>query len=207
MTGWTSKELPAQGLLYKGVIVGAAGGGSGGSEDDVDGGDGDGGGDSGGASERQREEKRDGTLFRCFGETGAQSSLIPSLDACLGIATDAGAAGDALVPYLRQMRGYMPSQHANFVTKLEAGSQVRACAAASTSPRLVKGYNEAVQALHRFRGLHMSLAYVVTSKKSPPYALQSARALSLARSLARVRTVLLAYCYLVPLVLLDARHS
>ena len=77
----------------------------------------------------------------------------------MGIATDAGAQGDALVPYLLQMRKYMPVQHANFVAKLEAGSQVRRVAAASASSRLVVGYNAAVQALHRFRGLHMSLAH------------------------------------------------
>ena len=148
MAGWTSKDLPAKGLLYKdvGSVCSPDGSSMGGSSSSS--------GEPGG-------KKKDGgdVWFRCFGETGAQSSLIPALDACLGIATDAGAQGDALVPYLLQMRKYMPVQHANFVAKLEAGSQVRRVAAASASSRLAVGYNAAVQALHRFRGLHMSLAH------------------------------------------------
>lgn len=156
MTGWTSKELPPQGLFYNGVVaapardgaedgagrgnaaVSAVGvtcpGGQDGSDDNAgsrgsnlmvgtaattvgclvsgtDGADADviagvstGGSaaDSSSGAGNARKEAGDktgkiGTFFRCFGETGAQSSLVPALDACLGIATDAGAQGDALV--------------------------------------------------------------------------------------------------------------
>ena len=49
------------------------------------------------------------------GETGAQSSIVPSLDAGLGIAH----APDPLTLYLQEMRDYMPPRHRSFIEVLE----------------------------------------------------------------------------------------
>ena len=49
------------------------------------------------------------------GETGAQSSIVPSLDAGLGIAH----APDPLTLYLQEMRDYMPPRHRAFLQVLE----------------------------------------------------------------------------------------
>ena len=49
------------------------------------------------------------------GETGAQSSIVPCLDAGLGIAH----APDPLTVYLREMREYMPPRHRAFLQSLE----------------------------------------------------------------------------------------
>ena len=49
------------------------------------------------------------------GETGAQSSIIPSLDAALGVRHAAGP----LTHYLLEMREYMPPKHRAFIEALE----------------------------------------------------------------------------------------
>ncbi len=49
------------------------------------------------------------------GETGAQSSIVPSLDAGLGIPH----SHDPLTVYLQEMREYMPPRHRSFIEALE----------------------------------------------------------------------------------------
>jgi indoleamine 2,3-dioxygenase len=49
------------------------------------------------------------------GETGAQSSIVPSLDAGLGIRH----APDPLTVYLQEMREYMPPRHRSFLQALQ----------------------------------------------------------------------------------------
>ena len=68
-----------------------------------------------------------------FGETGAQSSLVPALDAALGI----GMSEDDLLPYLLAMRDYMPAEHAAFVRHLEAGPRLRDAVVAAGDGALV----------------------------------------------------------------------
>ena len=54
---------------------------------------------------------------RFRGETGAQSSIIPALDAVLGVRH----AEDPLRAYLLEMRDYMPVEHRRFIAGVEAG--------------------------------------------------------------------------------------
>ena len=55
------------------------------------------------------------------GETGAQSSIIPSLDAALGVKH----SNDSLRHYLNEMRDYMPPKHNQFIKNLESKSNTR----------------------------------------------------------------------------------
>ncbi|MDZ4785753.1 MAG: hypothetical protein SGJ02_06730, partial [bacterium] len=55
------------------------------------------------------------------GETGAQSSIIPALDALLGIHHD----NDPLRHYLNEMRDYMPPKHNEFIKSVEAHGSIR----------------------------------------------------------------------------------
>ncbi|HEV2173203.1 MAG TPA: hypothetical protein VGR71_06540, partial [Nitrospira sp.] len=55
------------------------------------------------------------------GETGAQSAIVPSLDAMLGVRHKE----DALSSYLREMRAYMPPSHRAFLQLLESRAPVR----------------------------------------------------------------------------------
>ena len=62
------------------------------------------------------------------GETGAQSSIIPSLDGFLGV----GHKDDPLKAYLMEMRLYMPPQHRKFLEATESGPSTRDFVAASS---------------------------------------------------------------------------
>jgi indoleamine 2,3-dioxygenase len=89
------------------------------------------------------------------GETGAQSSIIPSLDATLGI-----QHGDSLLSvYLREMRDYMPPAHRAFLDALERGPSLRNYIAGRTADRELRdAYNRCVEGVERFRELHLHYA-------------------------------------------------
>lgn len=134
MSGWTHDALP-DGMVYEGVPT-AGGGGT----------------ISGGGQWRRE---------RYFGETGAQSSVLPALDAALGIAMEE----DELTPYLRAMLGYMPPKHSEFLSALASGPPIRTlvleAARIDTSEalRVVEAYNSCLLALAEFRGCHLELAH------------------------------------------------
>lgn len=96
------------------------------------------------------------------GETGAQSAIVPCLDAGLGIAH----APDPLTVYLREMREYMPPPHRSFLQNLEKTSdhlgrpvlsgyiRDRRC----THPDLWAAYRLCVDLLAQFREIHIGYA-------------------------------------------------
>jgi indoleamine 2,3-dioxygenase len=88
------------------------------------------------------------------GETGAQSAIVPSLDAMLGI----GHKEDILRSYLMEMRTYMPPAHRAFIESLEARTSVRPFVERSQRPGLIELYNACVEGIERFRSLHLEFA-------------------------------------------------
>jgi indoleamine 2,3-dioxygenase len=88
-----------------------------------------------------------------FGETGAQSTVIPSFDAALGIAHEP----DEMRIYLRAMLDYAPPNHRDFVQRLEHGPDLRAWVL-DTGGALSAAYNTCIDALDVFRGKHLQLA-------------------------------------------------
>ncbi len=89
------------------------------------------------------------------GETGAQSSIVPALDAALGI----DHREDPLRPYLMEMRDYMPVPHRRFIERLEEGPSVREAAIANRDhPGLRDAYNRCVTMLADFRAKHLEYA-------------------------------------------------
>jgi indoleamine 2,3-dioxygenase len=91
-------------------------------------------------------------LFR--GETGAQSGIVPALDAALGVAH----ADDPLRSYLLEMRDYMPPRHRAFVEAAEAAPGIRAAVRESGSRELVELYDECLRWLESFRSTHLDYA-------------------------------------------------
>ena len=90
------------------------------------------------------------------GETGAQSGIIPALDAVLGVAHER----DELRTYLMEMRDYMPSGHRAFVESVERQSTVRAFvegAGAGHKP-LIDAYNGCLKGIEEFRSIHLEFA-------------------------------------------------
>jgi len=99
-----------------------------------------------------------------FGETGAQSTIIPALDAALGIKH----SPDELRVYLTKMRDYMPSDHRAFLHAIESGPSIRgyaASAACSASPARER-YDACVDLVHRFRAKHLEYAAAYIQKQS-----------------------------------------
>ena len=96
------------------------------------------------------------------GETGAQSSIVPCLDAGLGIRH----APDPLTVYLQEMREYMPTRHRTFLQALEGkiDGQGRALLSGyvhdrrQSHPELWSAYCTCVSLLAQFREIHIGYA-------------------------------------------------
>jgi indoleamine 2,3-dioxygenase len=88
------------------------------------------------------------------GETGAQSAIVPSLDAMLGV----GHKEDMLRTYLMEMRTYIPPAHRAFIESLEARESVRPFVRESGRASLGQAYNACIEGLERFRSLHLEYA-------------------------------------------------
>lgn len=93
---------------------------------------------------------------RFRGETGAQSSIVPALDAVLGVLH----RPDPLRDYLIEMRDYMPPSHRRFIESLEESGSVRdfVLSHARSEPALLETYNACVSRLHAFREKHLEYA-------------------------------------------------
>jgi indoleamine 2,3-dioxygenase len=96
------------------------------------------------------------------GETGAQSSIVPCLDAGLGIAH----APDPLTVYLQEMRDYMPPRHRSFLQALEQATDDRGRPLLAgyvrdrrlRHPGLWAAYCACVALLAQFREIHIGYA-------------------------------------------------
>jgi indoleamine 2,3-dioxygenase len=88
------------------------------------------------------------------GETGAQSAIVPSLDAVLGV----GHKADELRTYLMEMRTYMPPAHRAFIESLEARGSVRPFVQRAKRATLTAVYNACVEEVEKFRSLHLEYA-------------------------------------------------
>lgn len=96
------------------------------------------------------------------GETGAQSSIVPCLDAGLGIRH----APDPLTVYLQEMREYMPPRHRSFLQALESRTDDRGRSILSgyvhdrkgSHPQLWSAYCACINLLAQFREVHIGYA-------------------------------------------------
>ena len=96
------------------------------------------------------------------GETGSQSSIVPALDAGLGVTH----ADDPLTQYLVEMRDYMPPRHRAFVTALESRLDARGRPLLygyvrdrqRKHPDLWKAFCACVDLLAQFREIHVGYA-------------------------------------------------
>jgi indoleamine 2,3-dioxygenase len=105
-----------------------------------------------------------GQHFR--GETGAQSAIIPVMDALLGVYHEQ----DVLKDYLMEMRTYMPPQHRRFIELVEEESTLRERLSSSGDQALRGLYDECVETVERFRSLHLEYAarYIFKQHQTDP---------------------------------------
>ena len=105
-----------------------------------------------------------GQKFR--GETGAQSAIIPAMDAVLGIDHER----DELREYLMEMRMYMPPKHVAFIEAVEAGPSVRNFVAIAKRAPLTTVFNDCVELVANFRAMHLEYAgtYIHAQAQATP---------------------------------------
>ncbi|OGT39941.1 MAG: hypothetical protein A3E81_02150 [Gammaproteobacteria bacterium RIFCSPHIGHO2_12_FULL_36_30] len=97
------------------------------------------------------------------GETGAQSSIIPCLDALLGIEH----AENKLKQHLIEMQNYMPPQHRAFLISLQKNNFVRDVVLENKHNDELKNlYNNCVALIARFRKTHVGFAAHYIQKQS-----------------------------------------
>ncbi len=107
-----------------------------------------------------------GLPHKLRGETGAQSSVVPTLDALLGIVHEI----DPLRAYLEEMREYMPPGHRAFVEAVESGPSVRSFVERAGTPELREAFDACVGWLETFRSLHLEYAgrYIHSQAEQSP---------------------------------------
>ena len=100
-------------------------------------------------------------IFR--GETGAQSSIVPMLDALLGVTH----SDDPLKEYLDEMRLYMPKEHRDLLNNLDAWSQTeRSVVVESKDSKDKNLIDEIIKEVHVFRNKHLEYARIYIYEQS-----------------------------------------
>ncbi len=100
-----------------------------------------------------------GQAFR--GQTGSQSSIVPAMDALLGV----GHAADPLREYLDQLHIYRPPAHRRFIDDTRAASQLRRFVEQAKDRGLTEAYNTIIQAIADFRTRHLEYAASYINKQ------------------------------------------
>ncbi len=98
-------------------------------------------------------------LFR--GETGAQSSIVPALDALLGVTH----SNDPLKEYLDEMRLYMPKEHRNLLNDLDQWSENNRSKSIREDISVVLS-DEIIKEVHAFRNKHLEYARIYIHEQS-----------------------------------------
>jgi indoleamine 2,3-dioxygenase len=111
--------------------------------------------------------KNRGLKFR--GETGAQSSIIPVIDAVLGLRF---GGNEVFAQHLLQLRDYMPPKHKRLIEILEENENELRCRtfameSRDKSPDIADAYNAALREMATFRSLHLSLASRYIAAQQP----------------------------------------
>nr|WP_070961456.1 indoleamine 2,3-dioxygenase [Hyphomonas sp. Mor2] len=95
------------------------------------------------------------------GQTGSQSSIVPAMDALMGV----GHAADPLREYLDQLHIYRPPAHRRFIDDTRAASGLRAFVETSGHRGLTEAYNSIIQAIADFRTRHLEYAASYINKQ------------------------------------------
>lgn len=105
---------------------------------------------------------RYGTRGQAFrGQTGSQSSIVPSMDALMGV----GHAADPLKAYLDQLHIYRPPGHRSFIEDVRAASTLRGFIERTQHAGLADAYNAIIQAISDFRTRHLEYAASYINKQ------------------------------------------
>ena len=95
------------------------------------------------------------------GQTGSQSSIVPCMDALLGV----GHAADPMKAYIDELHIYRPPGHRRFIDDLRAESRLRDFVIETSNAKLSEAYNANVQAVADFRTRHLEYAASYINKQ------------------------------------------
>ena len=101
----------------------------------------------------------EGQFFR--GQTGSQSSIVPSMDSLLGV----GHAADPLRAYLDELHIYRPPSHRRFIEDVRETSGLRGFVTRAEHVGLADAYNANIQAVADFRSRHLEYAASYINKQ------------------------------------------
>lgn len=96
------------------------------------------------------------------GQTGSQSSIVPCMDALLGI----GHAADPMKAFLDELHIYRPPGHRQFIDDLREQSTLRGYVIETSDRALSQAYNANVQAVADFRSRHLEYAASYINKQN-----------------------------------------
>lgn len=107
-------------------------------------------------------EKYEGKGQSFRGQTGSQSSIVPSMDALFQVQHGT----DPLRSFLDELHAYRPVQHRRFIEDLRDQSHLREFAVASGDAALRQAFNAAVEQVARFRTRHLEYAASYINKQA-----------------------------------------
>ena len=107
-------------------------------------------------------EKFKGEGQKFCGQTGSQSSLVPTMDALLGISHE----NDPLREFLIDLHQYRPVKHRKFIEEVGRRSHLRDFVKASGDIEMVRLYNGIIEHVHKFRGRHLEYAANYINKQA-----------------------------------------
>lgn len=96
------------------------------------------------------------------GQTGSQSSIVPTMDALLGIDHE----NDPLREYLDELHAYRPPKHRKLIEDVAARSHLRALIQSSSRIDLINLYDDCVDHVQRFRTRHLEYAASYINKQA-----------------------------------------
>lgn len=96
------------------------------------------------------------------GQTGSQSSIVPTMDALLGI----GHENDPLREYLDELHAYRPPKHRKLIEDVAARSHLRELIKSSARIDLINLYDDCVDHVQRFRTRHLEYAASYINKQA-----------------------------------------
>jgi len=96
------------------------------------------------------------------GQTGSQSSIVPSMDALFGV----GHSDDPLKRFLDELHRYRPVPHRRFIEDLAAQSTLREFVSRTNSQALRDAFNACLEQVARFRTRHLEYAASYINKQA-----------------------------------------
>ncbi len=96
------------------------------------------------------------------GQTGSQSSIVPVMDALMGI----GHENDPLREYLDELHAYRPPKHRLFIEAVAARSKIRDFVIAQNDKDTTLLYNKIIDHVQKFRTRHLEFSAHYINKQA-----------------------------------------